>query len=154
MNLLELKIPPPLVGLTIALAMWGAKILFPTAALRVPTAIQLVAALVAVSGIAVALAGVVAFRRAQTTVNPLKPESSTSLVTAGIYSRTRNPMYVGMLLVLCAWALCLGSFFGIAGPVVFVLYITRFQILPEERAMIKLFGATFAEYCTRVRRWA
>jgi protein-S-isoprenylcysteine O-methyltransferase Ste14 len=153
MRFLELRIPPPLVGLIIAGAMWFIASWLPPllslpASLRLPAAIILVLA-----GAAIALSGVVSFRRAQTTVNPLKPESTTTLVSTGIYGFTRNPMYLGMLVVLLAWAAYLPSVFALLGPAAFSLYITRFQIVPEERALHSLFGAAFVEYTQKVRRW-
>ena len=112
-----------------------------------------VAVILALVGVAIALSGVISFRRAQTTVNPLKPETSTALVTTGIYRITRNPMYLGMLAVLLAWAAYLSSAWALLGPVAFALYITRFQIIPEERALQSLFSTTFVEYTQRTRRW-
>lgn len=112
-----------------------------------------VAVILALVGVAIALSGVISFRRAQTTVNPLKPETSTALVTTGIYRITRNPMYLGMLAVLLAWAAYLSSAWALLGPVAFALYITRFQIIPEERALRSLFGTTFVAYTQRTRRW-
>jgi protein-S-isoprenylcysteine O-methyltransferase Ste14 len=105
------------------------------------------------SGMAVAIGGVISFRRAETTVNPLKPERSAALVSTGVYSFTRNPMYLGMVLVLFAWAVYLSSAWSLLGPILFALYITRFQIVPEERVLDRLFGAPFAAYKKRVRRW-
>src|SRR5262245_22635514 len=104
----------------------------------------LVAVALAATGIAIAIGGVMSFRRAKTTVNPLKPETSAVLVSSGVYSFTRNPMYLGMLLVLFAWAAYLSSVWSLVGPVCFALYITRFQIVPEERALDRLFGASFS----------
>jgi protein-S-isoprenylcysteine O-methyltransferase Ste14 len=118
------------------------------ASVRIPTAVIL-----ALAGVAIGLSGVISFRRAQTTVNPLKPETSTSLVCTGIYRITRNPMYLGMLAVLLAWAAYLPSVWALLGPPAFALYITRFQIIPEEGALHSLFGAAFVEYTHRVRRW-
>ena len=105
------------------------------------------------SGAAVALGGVISFRRARTTVNPLKPETSANLVSTGVYSFTRNPMYLGMALILVAWGVYLSSAWSLVGPVLFALYITRFQIIPEERVLDRLFGEPFADYKKRVRRW-
>jgi protein-S-isoprenylcysteine O-methyltransferase Ste14 len=146
MRFLELRVPPPLVGIVIAGAMW----LVPSspASVRLPAAI-----LLTLVGVAIALSGVISFRRAQTTVNPLKPETSTALVSTGIYRITRNPMYLGMLAVLLAWAVYLSSAWALLGPVAFALYITRFQIVPEETALQSLFGAAFVDYTHRVRRW-
>lgn len=153
MRFLELRIPPPLVGLIVAGAMWViAESLPPIASL--PASLRLPAAIIlALVGVAIALSGVVSFRRAQTTVNPLKPESSTSLVCTGIFRITRNAMYLGMLAVLLAWAAYLPSVVALVGPAAFSLYITRFQIVPEERALQSLFGDAFAKYTRKVRRW-
>ena len=152
MRFLELRIPPPVVGLIIAAGMWAVAQLPPTVAM--PRLVRLlVAILLLATGIAVALGGVVSFRRARTTVNPLKPETTAALVASGVYSFTRNPMYLGMAAVLLAWAVFLASPWSLAGPVLFAWYITRFQIVPEERVLAGLFGETFAAYKKRVRRW-
>jgi len=107
----------------------------------------------ALTGIAIAIAGVVEFRRAQTTVNPLKPQATSRLVTSGIYRFTRNPMYLGFCMGLVASAVFLSSAWALLGPLAFVVYITRFQIAPEERALAGLFGDAFTDYQGRVRRW-
>jgi protein-S-isoprenylcysteine O-methyltransferase Ste14 len=149
---LELRIPPPVVGLIVGAGMWMVAHVLPT--LHLSKLVRLVAAAVlGAIGVAVALGGVVSFRRAKTTVNPLKPETSATLVATGVYSFSRNPMYLGMALVLVAWAVYLSSVWSLVGPVFFVLYITRFQIVPEERVLDTLFGASFADYKRRVRRW-
>ena len=109
--------------------------------------------MVAVSGGFIALLGVVAFSRAGTTVNPMKPGSSSSLVVTGIYSVTRNPMYLGVLLVLLAWAINLASALTVLFLPGFVWYMGRYQIEPEERALASLFGSAFTAYAARVRRW-
>jgi protein-S-isoprenylcysteine O-methyltransferase Ste14 len=152
MQALELKIPPPLVMVLIGAAMWGiASISGPVLGVNVVRAFTALA--VVLAGVAISLAGVISFRRAKTTVNPLKPENTSSLVSSGIYRVTRNPMYVGMLFALIGWAAFLASAWTLIGPLAFLLYITRFQILPEEKMLAALFGADFAAYKTRVRRW-
>jgi protein-S-isoprenylcysteine O-methyltransferase Ste14 len=149
---LELRIPPPVVGLLVGAGMWAVAQALPM--LQVPRLVRLAAvAVLGASGVAVAIGGVIAFRRARTTVNPLKPETSSALVCTGVYSFTRNPMYLGMALVLVAWAAFLSSVWSLAGPALFAWYITRFQIVPEERVLQKLFGESFTEYRQRVRRW-
>ncbi len=112
-----------------------------------------VVVLLVVVGFAFDLLGLLAFRASQTTVNPLKPERASALVTSGVYRFTRNPIYVGMCFLLLAWAVYLSALLPFAGPLVFVLYITRFQIQPEELVLVQLFGEQYAQYTTRVRRW-
>lgn len=149
---LETKVPPPLVALAIAAGMWFAADVTPVVALagcgRVPAA-----GVLALVGVAFALAGSLSFRQARTTVNPLRPERATQLVVAGVYRMTRNPMYLGMLLGLVALAVYLAAPLVLAGPVAFVGYMRRFQIEPEERALGAKFGPAYADYKRRVRRW-
>ena len=152
MSTLELKIPPPIVALTVAGGMWY--VASSAAAPSVPASIRIgVAIAIALLGIGVIVAGAIAFRQANTTVNPMKPEKASSLVTSGIFTISRNPMYVGLLLVLAGWAAFLWSAFALVGPLVFFLYISRFQIAPEERVLSRLFGREFDAYRRRVRRW-
>jgi protein-S-isoprenylcysteine O-methyltransferase Ste14 len=148
---LEHKIPPPLVGLALALAMWGTGPALDWAAVGAVRRVLALALLA--TGLGFDAAGLLAFYRAKTTVNPLQPGKASALVATGVYRVTRNPMYVGMALLLSAWALTLGTLPMLAGPVGFVLFITRFQIIPEERFMAAKFGEAYAAYCRRVRRW-
>jgi protein-S-isoprenylcysteine O-methyltransferase Ste14 len=149
---LELKIPPPVVALVVAAAMWAVARAVPVAAVRVPFA-NGVAMAIAIVALCIAISGVLAFRYAKTTVDPRKPAMTSVLVTSGIYQVTRNPMYLGLSLLLVAWALVTGSALAFLGPLVFVLYITRFQIVPEERALLTNFGADYSAYRAKVRRW-
>jgi protein-S-isoprenylcysteine O-methyltransferase Ste14 len=110
-------------------------------------------AAVALIGIACDLLGVMAFYRAKTTVNPLKPSATSSIVQSGIYRYTRNPMYLGMLLVLLGLALYLAHPAAFVALPVFVAYLTRYQIIPEERILAARFGAEYSAYASRVRRW-
>lgn len=149
---LEHRIPPPVVGLLVAVAMWAASLLPP--ALPIPPGLRMPAALLlALAALVCDVGGIVAFRRARTTVNPLRPDRASALVTGGIYRFTRNPMYLGLVLLLAGWAVWLAALWPFAGPVFFVLYIGRFQIAPEERMLRQRFGAEFGEYAARVRRW-
>ncbi len=152
MRALEHKIPPPIVALTIAVAMWAVTGVAP--AFPVATGLRaILALLIAVIGGAYAVGGAVSFRRARTTVNPLKPASASSLVTGGIYGATRNPMYVGLLMALVAMGIYLATIAALVGPLLFMLFIHRFQIVPEERALAEKFGPEYTEYAQRVRRW-
>jgi protein-S-isoprenylcysteine O-methyltransferase Ste14 len=150
--MLELKIPPPLVMLVFGVAMWI--IARVTTGATIPHDARLVAAVViVVCAAAIALLGIVAFRRAQTTVNPLHPDASTSIVTTGIFRFTRNPMYLGLFLVLLAWSVLLSNVIAAFIPILFVIYMNVFQIEPEERALTAKFGAAFTDYLKSVRRW-
>jgi protein-S-isoprenylcysteine O-methyltransferase Ste14 len=152
MRALELKIPPPVVGLALAALMWWISTVTP--ALDTPKVIRITGAVViAAIGGALDTSGLVAFLRSKTTVNPLRPEKTAVLVTGGAYRITRNPMYVGMLLLLVAWAVYLAAPWAAAGPLLFFAWIDRFQIAPEERVMAAKFGAEFEAYRRRVRRW-
>lgn len=152
MNTLELRIPPPLVALGLALLMWLTSLLFES--LPVPFEFRLVAALALVAiGQSISIPGILLFRRAGTTVNPFKPCTTSSLVTNGVYRLTRNPMYIGLLLTLLGWAAFLSSLPALLFLAGFVLYMNRFQIEPEERALLSLFGVDYAAYQKRVRRW-
>ena len=149
---LDLKVPPPAVALVVALAMWWVSRYGLLEG--VPLAWRVGAALVvAAVGAAFDVAGILAFGRAKTTVNPMKPEKSAALVNTGVFRITRNPMYVGMVFILLAWAVYLASPWALFGPLLFAAYITRFQIKPEERVLAARFGDQFASYTARVRRW-
>ncbi len=156
MSFLELKIPPLLLMLLFALAMWLlAPLTTPfSAQLALPALYTTVLALcLAVTGVAVALAGVLAFQRAKTTVDPRLPQQSSSLVLVGIYRYSRNPMYLGFLLLLAAFACYLQSLLALAFLPLFVLYLNQFQIKPEERFLQQKFGKDYQVYLHNVRRW-
>ena len=149
---LELKIPPVGVFLIVAggiaaLSDWGLRAA-PVGAPRW----WLVSALT-LGAIVLGLAAVARFGRAGTTVNPMDPSAASTVVTEGVYSVTRNPMYLALLLCLMAWSVYLGATVAWVLPFVFVAYMTRFQIQPEERALRAAFGAPYESYLRRVRRW-
>jgi protein-S-isoprenylcysteine O-methyltransferase Ste14 len=149
---LENRIPPPLVAAAFAALMWaGARWL---AVLSISFPAQGPASVaVAAAGLAVTAVAIAQFVRARTTVDPLHPEEASALVSGGIFRVTRNPMYLGMALILGAWAVWLAN--GASALLVagFVAYISRFQIAPEERALRGRFGESFDAYARRVRRW-
>lgn len=106
-----------------------------------------------VLGFSFVIFGGISFRMAKTTVNPLKPEAASSMVISGVFKFSRNPMYVGLTIILLAWMTYLMALYGLFGIIGFMAYIQRFQIVPEERTMLKLFGAEFEAYQSTVRRW-
>lgn len=151
MNSLKLRIPPVALSLLFALAMAAVAYLVP-AQVNIPAKTG-IALSVALAGGLVALAGVIAFRQYKTTANPLKPEQSSSLVATGIYRFSRNPMYLGFLLVLAGWSVYLANWATVLLLPLFMVYMNKFQIQPEERALAERFGAQFQAYCNTVRRW-
>src|SRR5438105_7456850 len=153
MSALELKIPPLVLVLVTGAAMWFLSAATPSFGSHVPYK-QAVASLLAVTGVAVAILGVVQFRHSRTTVNPTRPQDTSALVTTGIYAFSRNPMYLGFLLALLAWAVFLANVLVVLPVAAFVAYMNRFQITPEERALSSLFGTEFNAYKQQVRRWA
>ncbi|WP_404298705.1 methyltransferase family protein [Alicycliphilus denitrificans] len=151
---LEHKIPPPVVGLACAGLAWWLAHMAPTFALQLPGRLALAVALVLASaGLAFELWGLWVFRRHRTTPNPLTPERARTVVQTGPYRYTRNPMYLGVALQLLAWCGYLGNPLSLLALAVFVAYITRFQILPEERALAQRFGEPYLQYLRSVRRW-
>jgi protein-S-isoprenylcysteine O-methyltransferase Ste14 len=153
MNALENKIPPPIVGLLFGLIIWAiSSVTEPVTIFNQMQGLVAVAILL-VAGFGFAISGGISFRIAKTTVNPLKPETASSLVTSGVFKYSRNPMYVGLAIILLAWTVYLAVPLGLLAIVGFMAYIQRFQIVPEERAMLKLFGAEFEVYQSMVRRW-
>lgn len=151
MNALELKVPPVALMVVLALVMSGIAYAVPAA--NWWTLPWWLSVMPPIGGAALALAGVVAFRRAATTVNPTTPQASSSMVTTGVYGFTRNPMYVGFALALLGWALWLGNGLALLAVPAFVLYMNRFQIAPEERMLRSKFGQPYAQYLQQVRRW-
>jgi protein-S-isoprenylcysteine O-methyltransferase Ste14 len=149
---LTLRIPPLAVWAVFAVAIAAAARWLPVTNLPLPGH-QVIAVITVFAGIAVALAGVVEFRRAKTTVNPLAPDKVTSVVKRGVYRFTRNPMYLGMAAALLGIALWWASLPGLLFVAGYCAYITRFQIQPEERALLARFGEEFSSYMSRVRRW-
>ena len=147
---MKTKIPPPIIAVTCIFANYLSTYVI------TPFNFSnqgIVGSVIFVFGFASALSAILLFRKKQTTVDPMKPEESTSLVTSGIFSYTRNPMYLGLFIVITSTVIFFGAWFGIIILCFFVWYINTFQIIPEEEAMQKLFGKKFEEYSQNVRRW-
>ena len=152
MTSLELKIPPPVQALLTLIGMWLVARYSPSFSFVLPWRTGL-AILLASAGILCILTGVLAFRKAMTTVNPLNPDATAAMVTSGIYRLSRNPMYLGLLLALTGCAIYLANALAFLFLPVFVACISRLQIVPEERALAAKFGDAFAAYKRSVRRW-
>lgn len=149
---LDHRVPPPILFLLVAAAMLAAAAMLPTSKWAGPWSFALGSALsllAAVSG----PAAIRRFLRAGTTINPVAVDRASTLVTDGVYRLTRNPMYLAMAALLGALAAFAAQPVLVVGPLAFVGFITRFQIIPEERALQARFGEAYTAYCRTVRRW-
>jgi len=149
---LELKVPPLVLLVFTLAAIWGVSVLFPSGQLTIPGHLW-IASTLCVIGILAPLTGVLSFLGAKTTVDPRVPDRSVQLVQTGIYRFSRNPMYLGFLLILASWAVYLSNWTGFLLLPFFIFYLNVFQIQPEEEMLLKKFGAPYQAYLKRVRRW-
>ena len=152
MDALELKVPPVVLVLVLAMTMWIVAMQLPSLSIALPGQHGL-AAIISCVGIFFILAGVYEFQKAKTTLNPTTPAATSSVVASGIYRVSRNPMYVGFLLVLTGWAIFLSHPLPFLLLPAFVAYMNRFQISPEERVLSAKFGDEYDTYKQSVRRW-
>jgi len=152
MSKLELKIVPPAVVLIFAVLMWLISQITPQIDFLGNFRILIPGIFIA-AGVLLMLVSASAFRKVKTTINPMRPENSSALVTSGVYRFSRNPIYVADLLILLGWGFYLSNPYALVLIAVFVLYETRFQIMPEERALQTRFGDQYLDYTARVRRW-
>ncbi|MGR5147026.1 methyltransferase family protein [Photobacterium alginatilyticum] len=152
MRKLELKIPPVVLMGVFVIGMWLLSMQLPKQAL-LANGSTLAAAIISLLGVIIAISGVLAFRKARTTANPMEPQDASTLVNSGVYRVTRNPMYLGFLLMLVGFGLFLQSAYSLVLCVGFILYMNRFQIEPEERFLEAKFHNEFVLYKGKVRRW-
>ena len=152
MSALDKRIPPPFVMVLAALSVKLISSIGITISFPYTVKISLVLGLLLI-GLILDLTALKLFLKSKTTINPFKPDSSSHLVTSGIYRYTRNPMYLGLLLILLSVVVHYANLLGFIPVALFTIYITRYQIVPEERAMQALFGNDFNDYCSQVRRW-
>ena len=144
------KIPPPIVTLTFGLFIYFSRPFFPEFNNEL---LSIVSGLSLLIGIGVLVSAVASFRKQKTTVNPLDIEKASSLVISGVFKYSRNPMYLGMVFILLSIALKFNLIGGIILTLLFAIFITRFQIIPEEAVMEKLFKEEFDSYKKETRRW-
>ena len=152
MKALELKIPPVAQFVAIAFGMWVIAKYTPSLSIDIPARGVLVVVFICLGGF-FAIPAVSAFRSADTTVDPRCPEKASRLIVKGVYRYSRNPMYLGLLCLLIAWALYLSDVLGFVGLPLFVLSMNHLQIRQEEQAMEARFGDDYRAYRKSVRRW-
>ena len=144
------KIPPPIVTLVSGLAIYFSKNIFPN---NHGLILDVLSILLLICGIIIIRTAFLSFKNHQTTINPLNLTKTSSLVNTGIFKYTRNPMYLGMVFVLISIALKFNPYGGLIVILLFFSFITKFQIIPEEKAMENLFGEKYKKYKTTTRRW-
>lgn len=151
MHQLELRLPPLPLTFVFALIMWGINLILP---LHFDfTGQAMIASFFLILGLIFIVPAALSFFKEKTTVDPRTPEKSNKLVVTGLYKISRNPMYVGMFLCLLALSIAQGNILSVLISISFVLYLTRFQIKPEERFLTEKFGDQYLQYCEQVRRW-
>jgi len=149
---LELKVPPLLLTAAFLAVIVVASRLLPGAALSFQYN-KSAALVLLVAGLAVLLGAALQFRMLRTTLDPRTPGKASQFVARGLYRVSRNPMYLGMALLLLAVAVWASNAVAYALVLAFCVYLTELQIKPEERALESLFGADYLAYKARVRRW-
>ena len=152
MKTLERKLPPVVLFALFIVASTLCQRGLVDLAVTLPFPVIIAGLLVIASGY-IGTSGVLEFRKAKTTVNPIKVDSARTVVESGVFGFTRNPMYLALLLLLLAYGYWLQNIAALVLPLGFVLYMNRFQIKPEERALSERFGEQYIRYKTRVRRW-
>lgn len=99
------------------------------------------------------LSGILEFKKAKTTVHPVHIHKTATVVDSGVYRLTRNPMYLALLLLLLGYGYLQQNLLSLFVSVLFVLYMNRFQIQPEEIHMQQKFTTEYDRYKKKVRRW-
>ena len=144
------KIPPPIVTLAFGLMIYFSRNIFPD----INNIIFYVLSLFfIILGPFILISAVRSFKAEQTTINPININNASSLVISGVFKYSRNPMYLGMVLILLALSFRFNLVGGILFTSIFIMYITKFQIIPEEAAMKSIFGEDFNKYKNKTRRW-
>jgi len=149
---MKLKVPPVFIVAICAAAMWFLDQYILSAYAYVFPYQRILSTVAFVSCMLLLMMSMYAFRKQRTTFDPTHPDKASSLVQTGIFKVSRNPMYVSMLLLLTGWAVKLGNPFGVLILILFVWYMTQFQIKAEEEALIEVFGEEYKAYCRKVRR--
>ena len=144
------KVPPPVWGVVFLGIAWLIGLALPpapAALTQIPLGIGLV-----IIGVAIGLPAALAFRRAGTEIQPMSP-SNRVLVVTGPFRFTRNPMYLGLLVLLIGIAFLIGSWPMLLAPLAFFILVNAVSIPFEEEKMARQFGDAYAAYKARVRRW-
>jgi protein-S-isoprenylcysteine O-methyltransferase Ste14 len=146
---METKIPPPIVTLIFIFLIGFSNRLIEPFSFEYQTPLGV---MIIICGLSVLISAARVFKQLETTINPMQPSQASKLAIIGPFKYTRNPMYLGMSIMLIGFGLIFGAKLTVCLVVMFILYITVFQIIPEERAMQEKF-TDWNDYCLKVRRW-
>ena len=144
------KIPPPIVTLAFGLMIYFLRNIFPDINNII---FYILSLFFIILGPFILISAVRSFKAEQTTINPININNASSLVISGVFKYSRNPMYLGMVFILLALSFRFNLVGGILFTSIFIMYITKFQIIPEEAAMKSIFGEDFNKYKNKTRRW-
>ena len=147
---MKTKIPPPILALVMIVLIYLSSFFIESTTFNYQGSLSV---LILILGLACAIPSFKLFARYKTTISPLKPSDATALVTEGMYRYSRNPMYLGLLLLTIASTIWFGTWFGIIVNILFIFLINFLQIIPEEEALLEIFGEEYEEYKKNVRRW-
>mgnify|MGYP003384813086 CR=1 FL=1 len=149
---LALKVHPPIQLIICASLMYSLAKYFPQYHFDFSFNLHFTTVLIIVAGIIGTLA-LYDFRKHKTTFHPHTPEKTSTVVDSGIYAYSRNPMYLALVLVLFALAFYLKNILCFTIIPLFIWYITRYQIKPEEVILERIFQDSYQAYSQKVRRW-
>lgn len=144
------KILPPVYLVLALILMLGLHLAIPITSFITPLT-EIIGVAIILGSIAIILHSVFLFRRAKTALRPF--EESTRLVTWGLYRFCRNPIYLGMVLVLIGVALVLGTLSPFLVIPVFALQIQKEFVLAEEKFLERIFGEEYLNYKHKIPRW-
>ena len=147
---MKTKIPPPIIALVMIAIIYLSSLIIEPITFGYQTLISI---LVVVIGLAWAIPSFRLFAKYKTTISPFTPSETTALVTDGMYRYSRNPMYLGLVLLTIAATIFFGTWLGVVIVVAFIFLLNFLQILPEEKALLDIFGEEYVEYQKKVRRW-
>ena len=145
-----LKIPPPLLVLILVISNYFSSKKIDV--IPIPNQ-DLVSIAIFLIGILILIIPVSKFIKSKTTIDPIKFKKVNKLVTSGIYKYSRNPMYLGLLMILISSSIFYLNIYSITTPFFFYWWITKFQIKREEIFLTDKFGKEYLSYKTKTRRW-
>ena len=147
---MKTRVPPPILALLMIGLVYLSYLLIGSVSFDYQASVSV---LLVIVGRSCALPSYRLFARNKTTISPLTPSETSVLKTQGMYRYSRNPMYLGLLLLIIAATIWFGTWFGIIISLFFILLMNILQIIPEEEALLQIFGEEYLEYKKKVRRW-